>query len=37
MVLLAPGAKDPEARDFYEFLLSPEAREIFRRYGYRLP
>jgi len=37
MVLLKPGADDPEARAFYDFLLSPPARGIFRRYGYLLP
>ena len=37
VVLLRPGAGDREARAFYEYLLSPEAREIFRRYGYLQP
>jgi molybdate transport system substrate-binding protein len=37
VVLLKPGAGDPAARDFYDFLLGPEARKILRRYGYLLP
>ena len=37
MVLLKQSADNPEAKAFYAFLLSDEARAIFVRYGYRLP
>jgi molybdate transport system substrate-binding protein len=39
MVLLKHGVQsNPEAaRKFYGFVLSPKAREIFARYGYKLP
>lgn len=37
-IILLKRAKDSkEAREFYEFLLGNEAREIFARYGYDLP
>ena len=35
-VLTTAGAKNPFARDYIEFLRSPEARKIFDRYGFRM-
>ncbi|MFD1140402.1 molybdate ABC transporter substrate-binding protein [Larkinella insperata] len=35
-VVLLKGAK-AHARQFYDYLFSPEARAIFRRYGYQTP
>lgn len=37
IVLLKHGAKNPEAKAFYDFILGSEAREILSRYGYLLP
>lgn len=37
VILLKKGANDPDARAFYRFVLSPEAKAIFERYGYELP
>jgi molybdate transport system substrate-binding protein len=37
IVLLKYGAKNPEAKAFYDFILGSEAREILSRYGYLLP
>ena len=37
IVLLKKGANDPDARAFYRFVLSPEAKAIFEEYGYELP
>ena len=37
IVLLKNGMNDKRCRDFYDFILSDEARSIFRRYGYRVP
>lgn len=36
-VLLAPGANDPAAHAFLEFLKGPKARAIIHRYGYATP
>ena len=36
-ILLFPGDKNPVARSFLEFLKSPEALAIIKRYGYELP
>jgi molybdate transport system substrate-binding protein len=33
-ILLKPGANNPAARAFLEFLKGPQARAIIRRYGY---
>lgn len=39
MVILKHGAavNGEESRKFYDFVLSPKAREIFAKYGYKLP
>ncbi|SRR5579883_82486 len=37
MCVLKDAAKPDLARAFEKFILGPEAREIFRRYGYGLP
>ena len=34
IVLLKKGAGNPEYRVFYDFILSPEAQKIFKKYGY---
>jgi molybdate transport system substrate-binding protein len=34
LVLLQAGAQKPAARQFYDFLQSPRAAEVFRRYGF---
>ena len=36
-VLTKAGAGNPLAREYLDFLRSPEARAIFDRYGFRLP
>ncbi len=36
-ILLSPGAKDPAAQAFLDFLKSPQAVAIIRRYGYEVP
>ncbi|HRJ72558.1 MAG TPA: molybdate ABC transporter substrate-binding protein, partial [Terrimicrobiaceae bacterium] len=36
-VLTAKGADNPAARSYLEFLRSAAAREIFDRFGFRLP
>jgi molybdate transport system substrate-binding protein len=36
-VLLKTGARNRAARDFVQFLKSPEAKAIIRRYGYQVP
>ncbi|MCD8741299.1 molybdate ABC transporter substrate-binding protein [Mucilaginibacter roseus] len=35
MVLLKAGKHKADARKFYDFLLSPAAKRIFKQYGYR--
>jgi molybdate transport system substrate-binding protein len=35
-VLLKPGADNPDARAFFEFLKSPQAKAVIRRYGYQV-
>jgi molybdate transport system substrate-binding protein len=35
-VLLSAGRARPECRAFYDFLFTPEAQAVFRRYGYRV-
>ena len=37
MILLKSSTNKAEAKAFYDFLLSHEARTIFTRFGYRLP
>lgn len=37
MVLLKHSTNSKEAREFYEFLQTPKAKEIFKRYGYINP
>jgi len=37
MVLTSIGSRNPAARTYFEFLRSPQAREIFERYGFSLP
>ncbi len=37
VVLLKPGARNPEAAAFFAFLFSKKAEKIFRRYGYAIP
>lgn len=34
VVLLKKGAGNPEYEAFYDFILSPEAQKIFKKYGY---
>jgi molybdate transport system substrate-binding protein len=34
IVLLKSGADNPEYKAFYDFILSPQARKIFKKYGY---
>ncbi len=34
VLLLVPGQEDREASEFYRFLLSPTAAEVFRRHGF---
>lgn len=36
-ILLAPGARDAQARAFLAFLKGPQAKAIIRRYGYGTP
>jgi molybdate transport system substrate-binding protein len=35
MVLLSHGKDNPAAKAFYVFILSPKAKRVFRKYGYR--
>jgi molybdate transport system substrate-binding protein len=37
MVIVKKTKNYSETKAFYDFILSPKAREIFQRYGYRLP
>jgi molybdate transport system substrate-binding protein len=37
MVLLKHGAGNADAEKFYQYILSPAARAIFKEYGYRIP
>ena len=37
IVLLKRGSKNEEARNFYKFILSAKAKEIFKDYGYTTP
>ncbi len=37
IVILKQGAKSPEVKAFYAFMLSPPAQTILRRFGYLLP
>ncbi|MDO5045361.1 molybdate ABC transporter substrate-binding protein [Campylobacter sp.] len=36
IVLLKRGENNPEAKAFYEFILSEKAKEIFRKFGYNI-
>jgi len=36
MVILKKGEKKREVRAFYDFILGPKAKEIFKKYGYRV-
>jgi molybdate transport system substrate-binding protein len=35
MVILKPGATNPNAEKFYRYILSADAKRIFEQYGYR--
>ena len=37
MLLLSSSTNRPEAKAFYDFLLSQKSRDIFIRFGYRVP
>jgi molybdate transport system substrate-binding protein len=37
MILLKPSSANPDAKKLFDYLQSPAAREILKRYGYRLP
>jgi molybdate transport system substrate-binding protein len=37
LVLLKTGAAHPAPRRFYEFLGTPGAAEVFKKYGFTLP
>ena len=37
MILLSSSTNKPEAKAFYNFLLSQKARDIFTEFGYRVP
>ncbi len=37
IILLKTAKDNKEAKAFYDFILSPKAKEIFKRYGYLLP
>lgn len=37
MVILKSAASNREVKAFYDFILSPQARQILHRYGYKVP
>jgi len=37
VVILKKGEKNPEVKAFYDFIFSPKAKKIFKKYGYLIP